>query len=134
MLEDTSFLVANGLEAELLSGVPVTNVSSARKAAQKLRDRGAANIIVTLGKQGAVCLTSNAKHHHVKARKVKTVDTTGAGDTFVGYLASALADGRSLLQAVELATHAAGISVTRVGATSSIPHAKDLNPLFEVRH
>lgn len=126
MLELTDYLVANELESELLSGIQVTNVRSAGRAAQILQNAGAANVIVTLGKQGAVCLTSNGERHHVKANKVKTVDTTGAGDTFVGYLASALAEGRPLLKAVELATHAAGISVTQVGATSSIPYAKEL--------
>ena len=131
MLAVTDYLVANRLEAELLCGVPVSNVASAGKAAQALQNAGAANIIITLGRQGAVCLASNGKRHHVKASKVKTLDTTGAGDTFVGYLASALASDRTLLQAAKLATLAAGVSVTRHGATSSIPHNQDL-PLFKV--
>ena len=126
MLHDTDVLVANEVEAELLSGITVASIDSAGEAARVIQDKGVGNVLVTLGKQGSVCLDTNGKRHHVKARRVKAVDTTAAGDTFIGYLASALADDRPLLSAIELATHAAGLSVTRQGAVSSIPHAHDL--------
>lgn len=128
MLANTDILVANEVEVELLCGVPVTNIASAIEAARKMQIKGVDQVVVTLGKQGSVYLAGNGKHHHIKAKRVNTVDTTGAGDTYVGYLASALADGRSLIAAIKRATLAAGISVTRTGATPSIPFAHQLLP------
>ena len=127
MLEDTDIVVANEVETERLSGLPVSNVEEAGKAAPVLLERGVSNVVVTLGKQGAVCLTSEGIQHRVEASKVETLDTTGAGDTFVGYLASALACDQPLLGALQHATLAAGVSVTREGATSSIPYAEEVS-------
>ena len=126
MLELTDILVANEVEMALLAGVPVSTVEEAGGAARVLRHKGASNIVVTLGKRGAICLTAEGEWHRVEASGVETVDTTGAGDTFVGYLASTLAVGRPLLEALRRATRAAGVSVTREGATSSIPYADEI--------
>ena len=127
MLRDTDVLIANEVEAQVLCGLPVTNIKTAGKAGRAIQNKGVRNVVVTCGKRGAVWLDGNGRPHRVKAKRVKTVDTTGAGDTFVGYLASALAGGASLRHAIEYATRAAAISVTRPGATSSIPSWREVD-------
>jgi len=126
MLRDTDVLIANEVEAQVLCGLMVTNLKAAAEAGRAIQNKGVNNVVVTCGKRGAVWIDGKGRTHRVKAQRVKTVDTTGAGDTFVGYFASALARGDSLRHAIEYATRAAAISVTRPGATSSIPNWRDV--------
>ncbi len=89
--------------------------------ASTLRQAGVANVIVTLGGDGALLLTVTGTDKVAGERVVHVVDTTAAGDTFTGGLAVALAEGRSLAASVAFANRAAAISVTRAGAQPSIP-------------
>jgi len=93
--------------------------------ARRLLDRPDQTIIVTLGEQGALCVTADGVIPH-PAPQVKVVDTTGAGDCFCGVLAALLAKGHALAQALPYAVRAASLAVTRVGAAPSMPHAAEI--------
>jgi ribokinase len=90
-------------------------------AARRLHKAGYNTVIITLGKRGVVYTTEEGVVH-LPACTVQAKDTTAAGDTFVGYLACVLAEGQPLPSALRLATAAAALAVTQLGAQSSIPH------------
>ncbi len=114
------YLIPNESEAAALSGLAVDSLQSAETAATQLIAMGAGKVIVTLGAQGS--LFANGKgFEHFPAPTVKAVDTTAAGDTFVGGFAAALADGKSEAEAIRYGQIAAALSVTRAGAQPSIP-------------
>jgi ribokinase len=114
------YLIPNESEATLLTGLPVDSVASADAAATALLASGAAKVIITLGAQGSLFATK-ARSQHFAAPKVQAVDTTAAGDTFVGGFAAALAEGKSESEAIQFGQIAAALSVTRSGAQPSIP-------------
>jgi ribokinase len=126
LLRQVSILTPNESEAEMLTGIRQNGIAAAEKAALKLRRRGVGTVIITLGAQGAL-VASDAGTALVRGFKVKAVDTTAAGDTFNGALAVALTQGQPLERAVQFATAAAAISVTRVGAQTSAPTRKSID-------
>ncbi|MGD0469997.1 MAG: ribokinase [Terriglobales bacterium] len=119
-------IVVNESEAAALSGVQVFDTVSAFQSARSLRVLGYKFAIVTLGELGA-CLVSDEAEAHIPAIPVTAVDSTAAGDTFCGALATSLVEGTSLLDAVRFATAAASLCVQRVGAQPSIPHKLDID-------
>ena len=121
----TDVVVVNQVEAEQLAGLPVTGVVPARKAAAALVESGFGAAVITLGDRGAVW-TDASSGGRAAAPRVKAVDTVGAGDTFVGFLASDLARGVPLGDCVAEAVSAASLAVTRPGAQSGIPRRSDL--------
>ncbi len=118
-------LVLNETEAQLLSGLSVVDVRNAVDAAALLLRRGPRDVIVTLGEQGVVW-ASLAGVRHFEARKVQAVDTTAAGDTFIGALGALLVEGRSMEEALAHAIRAAAICVTRAGAQASMPSREEV--------
>ena len=113
-------LVVNESEAGLLSGLPSVTRSNAPEAGNLLRRHGPADVLVTLGEQGVVwCSAAGATHFD--ARPVQPVDTTAAGDTFIGALAAMRAEGRPMAEGIAHAIRAAAICVTRPGAQASMP-------------
>lgn len=114
------YLIPNESEATALTGLPVDSTASADAAATALLDAGVSKVIVTLGEQGAL-FASKSRSEHFPAPKVEPIDTTAAGDTFVGGFAAALADGKSESDAIRFGQVAAALSVTRSGAQPSIP-------------
>ncbi|WP_118182844.1 ribokinase [Paraburkholderia phosphatilytica] len=120
------YLVPNEVEAAILAGLPVESESGARRAAMELQRAGARNVIVTLGAQGAYLLREGGEGAHFAAPEVQAVDTTAAGDTFIGVFASQLAARQPLDAAIGLAQRAAAISVTRAGAQPSIPTREEV--------
>jgi ribokinase len=125
LLDGLDILTPNKTEAGMLSGLNVNNIESAKKAAKAICNRGVKNVVVTMGDLGAV-ICQQGKCSVVSAQKVETIDTTAAGDVFNGALAVALSEDKSLEEAVEFASEAAAISVTRMGAQSSIPYRNEL--------
>lgn len=121
-------ITPNESEAELLTGMPVTNLASAGQAADALHAKGVPNVVITLGAKGAL-VSSDGRKRPVVAPAVTAVDTTAAGDCFNGALAVALSEGRELDDAVAFACKAASISVTRMGAQSSLPYRKEVDEL-----
>lgn len=118
--EKIEFLVVNETEAEFLSGQKVETDSEIEKAARILVDKGATNVIITLGARGSYINSENLKIY-LPAFKVDAIDTTAAGDIYCGSLAVALTEGKNLKEAVRFAGAASAISVTRLGAQPSAP-------------
>jgi ribokinase len=115
------YLTPNESEAATLTGLPVADVADAVRAAQVLRGRGAANVVVTLGARGAVVKTAEVERHLPAFAAGPVVETTGAGDAFNGALAVALAAGLDVVAATRFASAAAGIAVTRPGTALAMP-------------
>ncbi|MET0777884.1 MAG: ribokinase [Pseudomonas mandelii] len=119
------YLIPNESEASALSGLPVDSLASAETAATRLIALGAGKVIITLGAQGSM-FANGTGFEHFPAPKVKAVDTTAAGDTFVGGFAAALASGKTEAEAIRFGQVAAALSVTRAGAQPSIPTLSDV--------
>lgn len=126
LLQGLYLITPNETEAEILTGIAVTDEKSAHHAAQELKNRGIENVIITLGSKGA-WVSAGEYNCLVTAPKVKAIDTTAAGDIFNGALAYAIAQNLDWLAAVNMACKAASISVTRMGAQASAPNASELN-------
>ena len=117
----------NESETELLTDMPVGSLEEAAAAARVLIERGAGTVILTLGERGSLLVTDSTTEH-VPVESVKALDTTGAGDAFVGSLAYFLALGKPLAKAIKQANRIAAISVQSSGTQTSFPVAKDLPP------
>ena len=126
LLRHLYLITPNETEAEMITGVKITDESSAGEAARALSGMGVQHVIITLGSKGAL-IYSNGKAEMVPALKVEAVDTTAAGDVFNGALTVALSEGRSLKEAARFACKASAISVTRVGAQSSAPYRNEVD-------
>lgn len=126
LLRHLYLITPNETEAEMISGVKITDESSAIEAARVLSAMGVQNVIITLGSKGAL-LYCDGKSERVPAWKVEAVDTTAAGDVFNGALTVALSEGRDLKEATRFACKASAISVTRVGAQSSAPYRNEVD-------
>jgi ribokinase len=113
-------LVVNETEAETLTGLAVSGREEARSAALALQELGVPVVIVTLGGGGALLLADGA-FTHVPARQVSVVDTTAAGDAFIGGLVAALDQGMSLAESVRYATCSGTLATTVLGAQTSLP-------------
>ena len=120
LFQHISIITPNETEAEMLSGVKVVDVESAKQAADVIRNKGVKTVIITLGSKGALVIADGIQQL-VAAPVVAAVDTTAAGDVFNGALAVALSEGEDIITAVEFACKAAAISVTRLGAQASAP-------------
>jgi ribokinase len=124
------YLTPNETEAEELTGMRVSSVDDARRAADNLLDNGVGTIIVTLGAKGALLHTDERSEHVAAIDAGPVVETTGAGDAFNGGLAAALSRGVEPLRAVRFACAVAGISVTRPGTAPSMPTLQEVEALL----
>jgi ribokinase len=116
-----SVLIVNEMEAQAIAGS--ASLDALFSLAQTLR----ATVVATLGAQGALAVTPDGSSHHVNALPLESVvDTTGAGDTFVGALAAALHDGLLLPEALHFATVAGSLACTTMGAQASAPHRTEI--------
>ena len=126
LLKVTDLIIPNETETETLTGIPVTDEHSMIKAAEACQAFGVANVIITVGSKGAFWMRGQ-EHGFVPAYKVNAVDTTAAGDTFIGALCSVLApDLSNLAAAVRFANRASSLAVQKLGAQPSIPMAADI--------
>ena len=117
------WITPNESEAELLTGIKVTDAKSAQKAVDVFLKRGVRHVAITMGSKGVYC--GNCRKLY-PAKKVKAVDCVAAGDTFNGAFVVALAEGRCCKDAIAFAQKASSISVTRPGAQSSVPFRKEV--------
>ncbi|WP_018152390.1 ribokinase [Leeia oryzae] len=115
-----TYLIPNETEASELTGIPVDSLDSASQAAKQLLARGVKQVLITLGSQGVWAAGAEA-NGHFPAQKVHAIDTTAAGDTFIGGIATGLQEGLSLTEAIQLGQAASAITVSRRGAQSAIP-------------
>ncbi|BDY05579.1 ribokinase [Ferrimonas sp. YFM] len=125
LLTNVDIITPNETEAEQLTGIAVVSDESAAEAAHCLHDKfGIEMVIITLGKRG-VWLSHQGRQQLVPGYKVDAVDTTAAGDTFNGGFVTALLEGQSVDEALQFGQAAAALSVTRLGAQSSIPSREE---------
>jgi len=117
------WIIPNETEAELLTGVRVTDAASAEKARDWFLRRGVRHVAITMGAKGVYCGNCNCIY---PGQRVKAVDCVAAGDTFCGAFVVALAEGKGCKDAIAFAQKAAAISVTRPGAQASIPFRREL--------
>jgi len=125
LLRQVTFLTPNESEAELLTGVKVSDQQSALEAGEKLLDQGVEGVIITLGAKG-VFVAHKGVREMLPGFQVEAVDTTAAGDVFNGALAVALSKKMGLLESVNFANAAAALSVTKLGAQPSAPSSKEI--------
>ena len=119
-------ITPNQTEAQTLTGIEVKDEATASLAAQVLCSRGVGRVVITMGSLGAY-LYEEGRGEIIEARKVAAVDTTAAGDVYNGALCAALAEGKSLREALTFATKASAISITRVGAQPSVPTREEVD-------
>ena len=119
-------ITPNQTEAQTLTGIEVKDEATASLAAQVLCSRGVGRVVITMGNLGAY-LYEEGRGEIIEARNVAAVDTTAAGDVYNGALCAALAEGKSLREALTFATKASAISVTRVGAQPSVPTREEVD-------
>ena len=120
LLAKVTYLILNETEASLLTELAVKDIDTAKAAARQLQQLGVKTVILTLGENGAIIAHAGACWHE-PAVTVTVVDTTAAGDAFVGSFAVAVTEGQSVREAARFATHAAALAVTKLGAQPSLP-------------
>jgi ribokinase len=131
LLALADYVVPNESEAAILTGLPVETVEQAERAAVALQQRGARNVILTLGARGALVRMQDGDVAIVDSFSAgPVVETTGAGDAFCGGFAAALAEDIPLLDAVRFGCATAGISVTRHGTAPSMPKRTEIEALL----
>jgi ribokinase len=124
-------LILNETEAAVITGLAVKDAESAQAAAKWALAKGTDSVIVTLGEKGCFYKNAQGDTAAVPAYKVKPVDTTAAGDTFLGAYAAASAEGLPIEQALSFASAAAALAVTKAGAQSSIPNKAEIEAFLQ---
>jgi ribokinase len=128
----SDFMLPNETELSLLTDQSVHDISSAENAAKTLLERGAQNVIVTLGANGAL-IVSSKQVIHVNTYKVEVVDTTAAGDAFIGGFASALLRNKSLEAAVRYGCACGALATTKFGAQPSLPAHEEVERFMSLQ-
>jgi ribokinase len=129
LLSKVAIITPNETEAEMLTGIKVTDKQSAELAARALAAKGIGTVIITMGAQGALLLHGDT-YQFFPAPVCQAVDTTAAGDVFSGALVVAILEGKSILEAVPFACQAAALSVCKMGAQASAPYRDELNAVL----
>lgn len=132
LLSKIDYLTPNETEAALLCGFPVETSEDMIKAGQFFLEKGVKHIIFTLGEKGAF-LVDREKQLHFPQFDVSVVDTTGAGDAFNGGLATALAEGQSLDDAIVFANAVGALKVTKMGTAPAMPTREEIDTFLQSR-
>ena len=130
LLKLVDVITPNETEAEILTGVAVTNTLEAQQAADVLHDMGVNVVLITMGSKG-VWLSENGVGELIPGFSVTAVDTTAAGDTFNGALVTRWLEGQPIKEAIRFAHAAAAIAVTRLGAQPSVPMRQEVDAFLE---
>ena len=131
LMEKIDYLTPNETEAEILTGIKVDGDDDAQEAGAKLRELGVTNVIITMGKRGAMSVTGTA-NTLIPAFAVDAMDATAAGDAFNGGLAYALATGKGLESAILFANAVAALAVTKMGAQPSMPTGDEVEQFLSM--
>lgn len=123
------FIIPNETELSLLTKQKVSDIASAQSAARNLLGRGAKNVVVTLGSKGALVVNTETSKH-VETYQVEVVDTTAAGDAFIGGFATSLLENKSLEDAVRFGCACGALAVTKFGAQPSLPTKEEVEKLI----
>lgn len=125
------FFVPNETELEILTNMPVDTMDNIRRAAQSLLDKGLKNVIVTLGDKGALWMTRDSELH-IPAIKVNAIDTSGAGDAFIGCFSHYYVHTGNIEEALKKAVMFSVFSVTGKGTQSSYPSVEQFNEFVQI--
>jgi ribokinase len=125
LLDGLFLITPNETEAFFLTGIKVEDEATASAASDVFLKKGVENVIITLGREGAFFQNDNLKVK-IHAPAVKTLDTTAAGDTFNGAISVAITENMDWEKALQFSVQAASISVTRMGAQSSVPYRNEI--------
>jgi ribokinase len=128
VLEKVSLITPNRSELELITNRSVNTVEEAER---EIISTGVKDVIVTLGKEGALVVNSKETTHVPTFEEVKIVDTTGAGDAFNGGLAIALSEGKNLVEATYFANAAASLNVTKIGTAPAMPYREEVEKFLK---
>lgn len=126
-------ITPNEVEASTFSGIPVKTPDDAVKAAEILMAKGVKEVVITLGKQGALAVNQTGSRLFQNYDDVKVVDSTGAGDAFNGGLVTALAEGKDLFEACAFANVVSNLAVTRLGTAPAMPTREEIDD-FIAKH
>jgi ribokinase len=130
LYEYVDWIIPNEFEAQLITGIEQNNDADAEKAMSALRDMGCKNAIITLGKRGCAYHVEDSVEY-AGIFDVKRVDTTSAGDSFIGGFCSALCDGNGIADSVYYASAVSSITIGRSGASVSIPTADEVKEFLK---
>ncbi len=125
LLQEVDIITPNKVEAEMITGITVTDEESMHAIARKFFDFGIKNVLITLGSQGVFAALPNMMEL-IPGFKVRSVDSTGAGDVFSGSLAAFLSEGMCIENAAKMANASASLSVTRMGAQNAAPRRTEI--------
>lgn len=126
LLKKIDILIPNESEAEILSGMRIDNLSSAKNAAYKILDSGVNDVILTMGREGAL-MVNDDESVHVKRVDVKAIDTTGAGDAFCGAMAVTVSSGMDLVDAVRYSNIVGALTTRKIGAQEAMPTEREFD-------
>lgn len=133
LLKVTDIIIPNEVEAEVLTGIKVNDLESAALAGEKFLNEGVKFAIITLGEKGAAII-GDGKSKLIEAFKVNAIDTTAAGDSFIGALSSKLSYNNlrfnNLIEAVTFGNKVSSIAVQRKGAQPSIPTIEEVDKIY----
>ncbi|MGB9857414.1 MAG: ribokinase [Dictyoglomaceae bacterium] len=128
--EKVDLITPNRSELELITGMKVESIEDAEKSAREVISSGVKEVVVTLGKDGALVVNEKGSTY-VPSFKVEVVDTTGAGDAFNGGLAVALSEGKDLISAVYFANAVAALNVTKIGTAPAMPYREEVEKFLK---
>ena len=126
VLSSVDFIVPNEVEAQYLTGIKWKGDREIRKMAEKFLDQGVKNVVITLGSKG-LFFKNRSEEVWMNAFRVNAIDTTAAGDAFLGALASGLSENKPIREVLRFANGAGALATTKLGAQPSLPLKKDLN-------
>ena len=124
-LSKVDILVVNEVEAEFYCHEKIDSVEKAKTEIKKMAEKYNNNVIFTLGKDGAVAY-ENGTIEFIPAMKVDAIETTGAGDSYIGAVSHSIIEGKSLIEACKFATKCSAITVCRMGAQPSMPTLEEV--------
>ncbi len=130
LISVVDILIPNESELSLLTGLPVNDIGSAEHAAKEILKQGVKTVIVTLGSKGALLVTAH-QTTQIDTYKVNVVDTTAAGDAFIGGFASAMLNGKSLEDSVRYGCACGALATTKFGAQPSLPTKEEVEKIIK---
>lgn len=126
LLEKVDIVTPNEVEAGILTDMKVETEQDAERAAQILMDKGVRSVVITMGKNGVFVMTAD-RREFIPSKKVKAIDTTGAGDAFNGGFVTALSEGKDIFEAARFGNIVGALSVTKVGTAPAMPYRTDID-------
>lgn len=134
LISNVDLIVPNETEFELLTGHTPETKEGLDAGTKWLFEQGVKELIITLGKNGALYVSNQGDQLHVNGYAVKAIDTTAAGDSFIGGLLTALSKGETMKEAMEFAMKVGAVTVTKHGAQSSLPTLEEIESFEGVKN